>query len=240
VSDTDTTTKPASDAREPSVLRPILITCITMLVLPLLLFWPAGTIDWRRGWLFLSIAVIGAYFAASHIARENPGLFAARAGFKRGTKPWDLILAPIVTLLIVTIMPLAALDDARFHWAPQPDWLQLLGYALFCGGFAGVTWAQSVNPFFEAGVRIQTERGHHVIDTGPYARIRHPGYAFAIPMSAGIALSLGSLVALIPAALATILLAIRTIGEDAELRTSLPGYAEYAARVKHRWLPGVW
>ncbi len=237
---TETANTSQADAREPSPATPILITCIAMVVLPVLLFWPAGTIDWRRGWLFLSIAVIGSFFAASHIARENPGLFAARRGFKPGTKPWDLILAPIVSLLIFAIMPLAALDDARFHWAPQPDWVQLLGYALFCGGFAGVTWAQSVNPFFEAGVRIQTERGHHVIDSGPYAWIRHPGYAFAAPMSAGIALSLGSLVALIPVALAMILLAIRTVGEDAELRTNLPGYAGYADRVKHRWIPGVW
>lgn len=237
---TGTANPTGPEAGEPSALRPILVTCITMIVLPLLLFWPAGTIDWRRGWLFLSIAVIAVFFATSHIARENPAIFAARNGFKPGTKPWDLILAPIIALLIVAIMPIAALDDARFHWAPQPDWLQLIGYALFCGGFAGVTWAQSVNPFFEAGVRIQTDRGHHVIDTGPYARIRHPGYAFAVPMSAGIALSLGSAVALIPVAVATILLAIRTVGEDSELKTSLPGYAEYAQRVKHRWLPGVW
>lgn len=234
------TTTPEANEGEPSALRPILVTCAAMIVLPLLLFWPAGTIDWRRGWLFLSIAVIAVFFAVSRIARENPGLFAARRGFKPGTKPWDLILAPIIALLIVAIMPIAAVDDARFHWAPQPDWLQLIGYALFCGGFSGVTWAQSVNPFFEAGVRIQADRGHHVIDTGPYAHIRHPGYACAVPMSAGIALSLGSLVALIPVALATILLAIRTVGEDAELQTSLSGYADYAQRVKHRWLPGVW
>ena len=105
---------------------------------------------------------------------------------------------------------------------------------------SGVTWAQSVNPFFEAGVRIQTDRGHRVIDTGPYAWIRHPGYAFAIPFAAGMALSLGSIIALIPVAVAIILLAIRTIGEEAELRVSLDGYTDYTTRVKHRWLPGVW
>jgi protein-S-isoprenylcysteine O-methyltransferase Ste14 len=237
---TEAARTPETGEHAVSPATPIIVTCIFAAVLPFLLFWPAGTIDWRRGWLFLSIAVIGTFFAASRIARENPGLFAARSGFKSGTKPWDLILAPIITLLFLIVLPLAALDDARFHWAPQPDWVQLVGYALFCGGFAGVTWAQSVNPFFEAGVRIQTDRGHRVIDTGPYAWIRHPGYAFAIPFAAGMALSLGSIIALIPVAVAIILLAIRTIGEEAELRANLPGYADYTTRVKHRWFPGVW
>src|SRR5690606_22315862 len=106
--------------------------------------------------------------------------------------------------------------------------------------YLGTAWAQSVNPYFEAGVRIQGERGHTVIDTGPYAHIRHPGYAFSVLMAAGMALSLGSLVALIPTAVAAVMLALRTLGEEAELRRGLPGYTDYAARVKQRWIPGVW
>jgi protein-S-isoprenylcysteine O-methyltransferase Ste14 len=205
-----------------------------------LMFWPAGTIDWRRGWLFITLFTILMFIAVGWIARDNPELFAARSKVQKGTKGWDAILAPLTILAIFAIVPLAALDDARFRWAPTPDWVTLIGYGLLTAGFMGTTWAQSVNRHFETTVRIQSDRDHHVIDRGPYAHIRHPGYAFAVPLMAGMALSLGSLVALIPAALAAILLMIRTLGEDAMLHRELPGYADYAARVRYRWLPFVW
>lgn len=205
-----------------------------------LMFWPAGTIDWRRGWLFISLFVVLMFVAIGWIARDNPELFAARSKVQKGTKGWDALLAPLTILVIFSIVPLAALDDSRFRWAPTPDWVTFIGYALLAAGFMGTTWAQSVNRHFETTVRIQSDRGHRVIDRGPYAHIRHPGYAFAAPLMAGMALSLGSLVALIPAAIATMLLAIRTLGEDAMLRRDLPGYADYAGRVTRRWIPGVW
>jgi protein-S-isoprenylcysteine O-methyltransferase Ste14 len=97
-----------------------------------------------------------------------------------------------------------------------------------------------VNRHFEATVRIQTDRDHKVIDTGPYAYIRHPGYAFGLLMAAGCALSLGSFAALIPVGLAAIMLAGRTLGEEGVLIAGLSGYREYKARVKWRWLPFIW
>jgi protein-S-isoprenylcysteine O-methyltransferase Ste14 len=135
---------------------------------------------------------------------------------------------------------LAGLDDGRFHWFPVPWWGCALGYALFIAGMAGLTWAESVNKFFEPTVRIQTDRGHKVIDTGPYAIVRHPGYVSACPFFAGMALALGSLWALIPAILSCLLLVLRTIQEDRTLRDELIGYEEYARRVRYRLIPGAW
>ncbi len=225
---------------EPNMAATYVMATVALGLVLVLLFWPAGTIDWRRGWLFLTLLVVATFFAIGHIRRENPALFAARRKFQQGTKGWDLILASLAGLLFLAVLPLAALDDVRFQWAPQSVWVQLAGYVLFCAGFTGTTWAQSVNPFFEPGVRIQTERNQTAIDTGPYAYVRHPGYAFAIPMAAGTALSLGSLIALIPVAAMAIVLAIRTLAEDDLLKRDLAGYSDYAARVKHRWIPGVW
>lgn len=213
---------------------------VVLAVMLVSLFWPAGTIDWRRGWLTLSLFAILTVFAVGWIRRENPELIAVRQKFQPGTKGWDAVFAPVIIVFFFSIMPVAALDDARFRWAPTPDWVPLIGYALLVAGYLGTAWAQSVNRHFEATVRIQSDRGHKVIETGPYAYIRHPGYAFSILMSAGIALSLGSLVALIPVALASLLLAIRTLGEEATLREGLPGYADYARRVRYRWLPPIW
>lgn len=203
------------------------------------MFGAAGTWDWPRGWMFF-----GAYCALTFIACVwlwivNPELFAARSKMQAGTKNWDKILTVVLILSYFVIFPVSALDDARFHWAPQPDSVVILGHILFALGFIGFTWASSVNRNFEATVRIQTDRGHKVVDTGPYAVVRHPGYIFAILMAAGMPLAMGSIYGLIPAAMMVLMILIRTLAEDATLKAELPGYKDYAMRVKHRWIPGV-
>ena len=145
------------------------------------------------------------------------------------------MLAAMIAVPIV-----AALDDGRYHWLPVPWWVCVLGYAPLIIGMVGLTWAESVNKFFEPSVRIQTDRGHKVIDTGPYAIVRHPGYAFGFLLFLGMPLALGSLWALIPAILLCPLLVLRTVWEDRTLRDELPGYEEYARRVRFRLLPGIW
>jgi len=116
----------------------------------------------------------------------------------------------------------------------------VLGYTLLIAGIVGLTWAESVNKFFEPTVRIQRDRGHSVIDTGPYAIVRHPGYVAACLVCSGVPLSLGSLWALIPAILSCLLLVLRTIWEDRTLRDELAGYEEYTQRVRYRLIPAVW
>lgn len=220
-------------------LRGYFSIVIAVVVMMVLLFWPAGTIDWRRAWLFMTLFIVLIFVAMSWIKRDNPELIAVRQKYQKGTKGWDAIVATLTIILFATILPVAGLDE-RFKWAVTPDWVTLVGYALVTAGFLGTTWAQSVNRHFEATVRIQTDRDHKVIDTGPYAYIRHPGYAFAVVMSVGIALSLGSLFALIPVALMALALAGRTLGEEGELIKGLAGYPEYRTRVKWRWLPYLW
>jgi len=141
---------------------------------------------------------------------------------------------------MVAEIPLATLDSGRMRWSAVPLWAVLLGYALLVGGIAVTTWAQAVNPFFEPGVRIQTERKQHPISNGPYRIVRHPGYAAAIAMFAGLPLALASWWALIPAALASVVLIIRTALEDRLLRARLPGYPKYAKKTRYRLAPGIW
>ncbi|MEQ1951483.1 isoprenylcysteine carboxylmethyltransferase family protein [Mesorhizobium sp. CN2-181] len=210
------------------------------LVMAVLVFWPAGTLHWILGWLFLAVFVTASVAACLVLWRVNPIIFAARSRVQEGTKRWDRILLAFFLPLFMTIMPVAGLDSGRFHWMPAPGWAVMLGYLLLLAGIALFSWAQAVNRFFEPGVRIQSERGHRVIDTGPYAYVRHPGYVGAIAMLFGMALALGSLVALIPAVATAALLMLRTAWEDETLRGELPGYAEFAARTRYRLLPGIW
>src|SRR5215475_8188349 len=144
--------------------------------------------------------------AAWYLWRVNPDVVIARTASHEGTKRWDKILLGFLFPALYAIVPVAALDDGRFHWLPVPWWVCGVGYVLFLGGMGIVTWAEAVNKFFEVTVRIQTDRGQKVIDTGPYALVRHPGYVAAVLLSVGSALCLGSVWALIPAGLASALL----------------------------------
>jgi protein-S-isoprenylcysteine O-methyltransferase Ste14 len=211
-----------------------------LLIFALCLFLPAGTWAWGRGWLFLVVWVAGLVVAMLYLRRVNPDVVAARLNRHEGTKSWDRILLGILLPTVMAIPIVAALDVGRFHWSQVPWWVCPLGYALLLAGMAGVTWAESVNRFFEPTVRIQSDRGHTVIDTGPYAVVRHPGYVAGCLLFVGMALSLGSAWALVPAGLACSLLILRTRWEDETLQAELAGYREYTLRVRSRWIPGIW
>ena len=206
----------------------------------LFMFLPAGTWAWPKGWLvhphsagrhFSSISCSSACESRSH--RRQKSL--PRRNKRLGQDSAQLYFPAMAAVLLV-----AALDDSRFHWFPVPWWVCGVGYALLLAGIGIVTWAEGVNKFFEVTVRIQTERGHSVIDTGPYAIARHPGYVGGILHAIGMALSLGSLWALIPAGIASIVLIVRTQWEDQTLQEELNGYKEYAMRVRYKLIPGVW
>ena len=132
------------------------------------------------------------------------------------------------------------LDNARFHWSQVPLWLTGVGYLFFLISMGGIVWVMRVNKFAEPHVRIQTDRGQRVVDTGPYAVVRHPFYALAILLFGSMPLALGSLWGLLPAGLAAALLVVRTVLEDRLLQRELPGYRDYAGRVRYRLIPGVW
>ena len=207
-------------------------------LLAVVMFFPAG-VGWWKGWLFLAVFLLQMAIAAVHIWRTNPDLFVARSRMQKGTKGWDRVLFYVLQILLLAEFPVAALDD-RYGWSSAPAWIILIGYVLFTAGMAGCFWVLGVNKFAEMSVRIQTERGHKVIDTGPYAVVRHPMYVACFLLFPGIALALGSFWALIPAALVSAVIVVRTVLEDRTLQNELEGYKEYAARVRYRLIPGLW
>ena len=226
---------------EPVDRRRLLMGIVRLLLyFALAFFLPAGTWMWWRGWLFIVVTIVSLIAASLYLSGVNPNIVAARVNRREGSKPWDQILVPILIGIIMIIPIVAALDDGRFHWSHLPWWSTLLGYAAPITGLAGVTWAESVNKFFEPTVRIQADRGQMVIDTGPYAIVRHPGYVGGMLFFIGIPLSLGSLWALIPAVLSSLGLILRTKWEDETLQAKLSGYKEYAHQVRYRLVPGVW
>lgn len=230
------------DARRdfrPDLYRSLASLAVTLLIMAVLLFGAAGTFDWAAAWSYLALFVVVIAVAIAYLWRVDPELFAVRRRPQAGSKSWDFAYVAITIAGFAAILPVAGLDF-RFHWLQLPAPLIWLGYLLFIAGFWVTSWAQGVNRHFEVTVRIQTDRGHKVIDTGPYAAIRHPGYAGGLALGLGTALALGSLAAVIPVLICCITLALRTLAEEATLEAELSGYAEYMQRVRFRWIPGLW
>lgn len=171
--------------------------------------------------------------------RIDPGL--ARERLRRGQTGEDPLRLASIRVLFLALFVIALLDIGRFHWSDSvPRVLQLAALGLAAAAFAWIVWAMSANRFFVPVIRVQPERGHQVVSAGPYARVRHPGYAGMTLFAPASALALGSWWALLPAVGLASLFVARAAHEDRFLLGHLDGYTAYAARVPWRLLPGVW
>lgn len=217
-----------------------LATFILTLIMP---FLASGDWRWVSGWLY-TVTMLLAFIISRVIAtRLHPGFARERAtaATMQDVKGWDKWIVPLIALwLPLLILAIAGLDK-RLGWSTDlPGWARWLGLALIILGYGVGAWAMAVNAFFSSQVRIQTDRGHHVISTGPYAFVRHPAYSTGMIAVLGIPLLLDSLWAYLPAILLCIGTVIRTILEDKTLLAELPGYNEYAEKVPYRLIPGIW
>lgn len=200
----------------------------------------SGRAGWTRAWVYLGLTVAVQAASTLALARVSPDLLVERSRLRQGTKPWDKLLAPVVAGGSLLIFLVAALD-VRFHWPPAVPAGWSAAALAVCGAGALLTHrAMVANRFFSATVRIQVERGHVVVDGGPYRRVRHPGYTGALAFTLASPLALGSWAALVPAAAIAAVLVVRTALEDRTLHRELTGYPDYARRVRYRLLPGLW
>lgn len=216
---------------------------IAALLIPLVLFIAAGRVDWWQAWMYTILTVVVSLVSRYILFLKHPDLIAERARFTQaeGVKEWD----KRIVILIAIVGPLAFMItaglDKRFGWSAEVALpVQLGALVVFLLGYAFSTWALIVNKYFSSVVRIQTERGHTVVTSGPYRLVRHPGYSGGLVAWLVSPLLLGALWSFIPVALVTLLYIVRTALEDRTLQAELPGYKDYAERVRYRLLPGVW
>lgn len=206
-----------------------------------ILFLAAGRLDWTAGWVYLGMNFLTQALSAMVLLPRRPDMLAERSKVREGTKEWDRFFATAIVVFGTLAVLVTAGLDARFGWsAPISGGLWGLALALAFGSQMFVLWAMASNPFFATTVRIQDERGHRVVSSGPYHLVRHPGYLGSLIYNLFIPLVLGSLWTFLPALLTIALLVLRTRLEDRTLQAELPGYPEYAAVVRHRPIPGVW
>ena len=205
------------------------------------LFVLARQSGWTRGWVYMGLLISQVLVNMVCVALWNPVVLRRRVGIRRGTKIWDILWAVLTFFGAVAVYVVFTGDlSTPAWWLGPPGFVWLIGATIFVSGWILFTWSMIANPFFEKTVRIQREHGHRVIDSGTYAYVRHPGYVGFSAMCLSTPVLLGSVWTAIPIAVLELLIVIRTLLEDRMLQAELPGYAEYATKVRFRLIPRVW
>ena len=226
-----------TEATRKAIVRRVLQLVITLVILAASMFLASGRLDWVMAWVYLGLYV-GMIIATGLVIERD--LIAERSRVGEGTKDWDRVLGSLSLFLVTPgALIVAGLDD-RFGWSQVALVVQLVAVGIVVLGSALTVWTMGSNKYFSGTVRIQKERGHAVVSGGPYGLVRHPGYLAWCISAPAIPLMLGSLWGLLPALMGLCALVIRTSLEDRTLQEELPGYQDYARRVRYRLLPGVW
>jgi protein-S-isoprenylcysteine O-methyltransferase Ste14 len=232
---------PKENGNSPMIAKLLLQNLIWIAAMGALLFVPAGTLHWPAAWVFLAAMAILGVSGGLWLARTDPALLAERMrpmmqdDQPAADKKFMLAFGAVALIWFVTIGL-----DRRMHASEVPVVLQALGLIMLVLSSGFIMWVMRANSFAAPVIKLQTERGHRVISTGPYAWVRHPMYSGTMLFFVGMPLLLGSWWGVAMSPLFVVLFAIRSGIEERALLAGLPGYTDYAARVRYRLLPGVW
>lgn len=223
------------------IAKLLLQNVIWIVAIGALLFVPAGTLHWPVAWVFLATMAILGVACGLWLAKTDPALLAERM------RPMMQDNQPAADKKFMVAFGVAALAwfvaiglDRRYHASEMPIGLRAFGLTMLLLSSGFIMWVMRENSFAAPVVKLQTERGHRVVSTGPYAWVRHPMYSGTLLFFIGVPLLLGSWWGVLMSPLFLVLFAIRAHIEERALIEGLPGYADYAARVRYRLLPGLW
>lgn len=204
------------------------------------IFLLAGSFRWTMGWVLWGIFCLVNILSVI-IVPIDKGLMEERTIMKDDVKEWDKRLTRIPSVLFPFGLIVVGALDHRFDWSGEfAPWLIFTGIVVGIIGYLISLWAARVNKFYARYVRIQKERGHHTITSGPYQFIRHPGYVGLSLFCLAVPVIMESVWTYIPVVLIVLALVIRTYFEDRTLIQELPGYADYAQKTRYRFIPGIW
>lgn len=224
------------------IARLIVQTVLWLAGMGAVLFGAAGTLAWPGAWCYLiEMGALGLWVGV-WLAHHDPALLAERLGsfVQREQGMWDKVFMVCVVVAWCGWLVLMALDARRFHWSSMHPSLQIVGAVAILVSMVAIRAVFRANSYAAPVVKIMAERGHKVSDSGPYAYVRHPMYAWAVLFLVGMPLLIGSFWGLACVPVLVVGLAFRAVLEERMLCEQLEGYAEYAARVRYRFVPYVW
>jgi protein-S-isoprenylcysteine O-methyltransferase Ste14 len=225
--------------------RPVTVFIQLIIVLIILPFSPILLTrhwTWWQAWVYGGISLFGFFISRGLAVKKHPDIIKERSESfsKKDSKSWDKILSPLMAFSRLFIS-LTAGFDVLFNLSPDFSFqVHSAGIILILFGYILASYALVENRFFSGIVRIQSDRGHTVVSTGPYKWIRHPGYSGMLITNAGIPLLLDSYWAFIPVFLLSVVAVVRTHLEDKTLQAELDGYSEYTKKTKKRLIPFIW
>ena len=224
----------------PTITRLVSRLLLVLAILAALLFIPAGRWNWPQAWaVILSFGAFLLLYALWGMYKD-PGQLQERSQVAQNVKNWDKVILAVYTALLPTVFILAGFDAGRFRWSEVSVGAQALAWVALVLAAAWILWTATANTYLSRQARIQDERGQTVVTAGPYGYVRHPMYVGILVLFLCLGPALASWYALIPGLAIDVLFIVRTAKEDKMLREELPGYEEYARRVRYRLIPGVW
>jgi protein-S-isoprenylcysteine O-methyltransferase Ste14 len=192
------------------------------------------------GWLLLITFTLSVIALVIRLSRIDSQLLLERSRQAPNVESWDKNVMSLYTVSLLALLAISALDSGRMRWSIVPAWVQVLGWAALLLAGALVWHVLGVNTYASSWARIQGDRAQHVITAGAYGRVRHPMYLGLVILFVALPLALASWWSFIPAAVIVALMVYRTKREDLMLTAGLPGYEDYARRVRFRLVPGLW
>lgn len=223
-----------------SGLRAFIAPVNWILVTGVVFFLSSGKIDYSRAWIYFAVYLCGSLIFSTILLKKSPELLNARGKVQEGTKALDKYLILSYFILAIIVTPLIAGLDVRYNLYNISFPYLYLAIVLYILSAAFSLWPMLHNPFFEGTVRIQDDRMHKVIKSGPYKIVRHPGYVGMLFGSFPLPLAFGSALAFIPVLIMVIIVFVRTYYEDLTLQKELKGYADYCKEVRYRIIPFIW
>jgi protein-S-isoprenylcysteine O-methyltransferase Ste14 len=217
---------------------------VRMTLFAVALMWPAGTWKWWEAWVLVGLWAIYGFVMTMYLLRHDPELLVERLKLmplQKEQKVWDKALMLLFFIAGIGLYLLPGFDVMRYEWSdPLPLWVRVIAMLVHIPCLIVLVWIMRENTYLSQVVKIDKERGHKVITTGPYALVRHPMYTVTIILLFAVPVALGSRFALIISLFLTVLLIIRTYLEDRTLHAELVGYPEYAKQTIYRLIPGIW
>jgi protein-S-isoprenylcysteine O-methyltransferase Ste14 len=208
------------------------------------LMWPAGIWYWWEAWVVTVIWTISGVVMTNYLMHNDPELLAERLKlmpFQKEQKSWDKVIMLIFFIAAIALYIIPGFDVVRYGWSePLPLWMKVIAVLIHFPCFVMLGWVMRENTYLSQVVKIDKQRNHQVITTGPYALVRHPMYTVTIVLLFAMPVALGSRFALIVSAFLAVLLVVRTYLEDRTLYAELKGYPEYTKQTPYRLIPWIW
>lgn len=221
-----------------------LSSVVRMVFFAIALLWPAGTVNWWEAWVVISLWSVYGLVMTIYLSRYDPELLAERLKLlpiQKDQKAWDKIMMSLFTVAGIALYIVPGFDVVRYQWStPFPVWMEITAMVIHVPCLWFLWWVMRENTYLSQVVKIDEERKHKVITTGPYALVRHPMYISVIILLFAVPVALGSRYSLILALLLTVLLIVRTYFEDSTLHEELEGYPDYAKQTRFKLIPGIW